>query len=207
VDTCNNGVCVSTGGGSCDDGNPCTVDAGSPSSGCTHTLRDEDGDGVCDDTDNCRTVANTNQHDQDHDGVGDACDSCPNSDTRPTVIVRNCNTRVANDVLPSGCTVADLLAACRNSSNNQTAYLTCVWALLAQLRADHVITGAEAAKILKCATRRRDHESRHDDKSDHDDNGGNNNGDDDSRGHRRGRRDDDSDRGRRNHGQRGRRSF
>jgi len=39
---------------------------------------DTDQDGVCDDDDNCPTVANPNQEDEDEDGVGDACDNCPN---------------------------------------------------------------------------------------------------------------------------------
>lgn len=38
---------------------------------------DLDADGVCDDEDNCREVANNDQGDADADGIGDACDSCP----------------------------------------------------------------------------------------------------------------------------------
>jgi hypothetical protein len=38
---------------------------------------DEDGDGVCDDVDNCPGVYNPGQEDADSDGVGDACDNCP----------------------------------------------------------------------------------------------------------------------------------
>jgi hypothetical protein len=38
---------------------------------------DTDGDGVCDDVDNCPAVDNPNQEDQDGDGVGDVCDNCP----------------------------------------------------------------------------------------------------------------------------------
>ena len=37
---------------------------------------DTDGDGVEDQSDNCPTIANTNQADTDADGVGDACDNC-----------------------------------------------------------------------------------------------------------------------------------
>ena len=37
---------------------------------------DVDGDGVCDPTDNCASVANSDQADGDGDGVGDACDNC-----------------------------------------------------------------------------------------------------------------------------------
>jgi len=38
---------------------------------------DTDGDGVCDDVDNCPAIDNPNQEDQDGDGVGDVCDNCP----------------------------------------------------------------------------------------------------------------------------------
>jgi hypothetical protein len=37
---------------------------------------DSDGDGVCDDVDNCVSTPNPNQEDRDGDGVGDACDNC-----------------------------------------------------------------------------------------------------------------------------------
>jgi len=40
---------------------------------------DTDGDGVCDDVDNCPAVDNPNQEDSDGDGVGDVCDNCPNT--------------------------------------------------------------------------------------------------------------------------------
>ena len=38
---------------------------------------DTDGDGICDEVDNCVTVPNPDQTDTDGDGVGDACDNCP----------------------------------------------------------------------------------------------------------------------------------
>ncbi len=37
---------------------------------------DTDGDGECDDTDNCPSTPNADQADADGDGVGDACDNC-----------------------------------------------------------------------------------------------------------------------------------
>jgi hypothetical protein len=40
---------------------------------------DSDGDGVCDDQDNCPSKPNPNQEDRDNDGVGDVCDNCPNA--------------------------------------------------------------------------------------------------------------------------------
>ncbi len=37
---------------------------------------DRDGDGVCDDEDNCPAAANPEQEDGDDDGIGDTCDEC-----------------------------------------------------------------------------------------------------------------------------------
>lgn len=61
----------------CDDGNPNTIDACNAMGQCTHILIDTDLDGVPNATDNCPTIANTDQIDTDGDGVGDACDNCP----------------------------------------------------------------------------------------------------------------------------------
>jgi hypothetical protein len=38
---------------------------------------DEDDDDVLDGTDNCQSLANTDQHDEDGDAIGDVCDPCP----------------------------------------------------------------------------------------------------------------------------------
>ena len=38
---------------------------------------DSDSDDVCDQFDNCPSIANTDQADTDNDGIGDVCDNCP----------------------------------------------------------------------------------------------------------------------------------
>lgn len=51
-------------------------DAG-PADASEDAAPDLDHDGVPDAIDNCRDVANPNQHDEDLDSFGDACDNCP----------------------------------------------------------------------------------------------------------------------------------
>ncbi len=48
---------------------------------------DADGDGITDDADNCRNVANADQIDTDDDGLGDACDPDHDGDPRPNIVI------------------------------------------------------------------------------------------------------------------------
>ncbi len=49
---------------------------------CTET----DGDGICDEVDNCPAISNPMQEDADGDGIGDVCDPCPMVSADPLVL-------------------------------------------------------------------------------------------------------------------------
>ena len=64
-----------------DDDNDGLLDVDEILAGTDPTNADTDGDNVADGTDNCGTVANSNQHDADRDGIGNPCD--PGNDLAP----------------------------------------------------------------------------------------------------------------------------
>ncbi|HXD58016.1 MAG TPA: thrombospondin type 3 repeat-containing protein [Thermoleophilaceae bacterium] len=58
---------------------------------CDQDQLDQDGDGVGNSNDNCKTVYNPTQADGDHDGIGDACDKDRDNDGIPD-LYDNCPT-------------------------------------------------------------------------------------------------------------------
>ena len=71
----------------------CTESGADP---CAASGGDTDGDGVCDDNDNCPNNANANQADVDNDGIGDACDSCTDVDNDGVCADVDCNDNDSN---------------------------------------------------------------------------------------------------------------
>jgi cysteine-rich repeat protein len=60
------------------DGTNCGKCAGDQcQAGVCMLVGDLDGDGICNESDNCPSVANPDQKDTDGDGIGDVCDNCP----------------------------------------------------------------------------------------------------------------------------------
>ena len=89
--------------------------------------------------------------DADHDAIPDQDDQCPNSNLSPTVVVGSCNSGVPNTVLPTGCSISDLIAQCAASAANHNAFVSCVSHVTNDLKTQGVITGAQKDAIMSCA--------------------------------------------------------
>jgi hypothetical protein len=127
-------------------------------------LGDVDGDGICDDLDNCDADYNPDQADCDGDGAGDACDAdddndgvadandavvCSNTDA--TVNIDGCDSTVPNHVFADGTTMMDVILACAANASNHGAFVSCVTQATNAWKAAGLITGAQKGKIVSCA--------------------------------------------------------
>lgn len=89
--------------------------------------------------------------DSDSDGVADDEDKCPDSNPDKTVIIDECDTGVANDMVDDGCNISDGIAECAERAKNHGAFVSCVAKLSNKLKKNGIITGKEAGAIQKCA--------------------------------------------------------
>ena len=94
-------------------------------------ILDQDGDGLTNDKDNCRRVANLDQADEgDSDGVGDVCDNCPdvaNSDQKVTDGSNNSFGDACDPCrLDSGNCDCNTTTGCSPSGKCSMAKLSCV---------------------------------------------------------------------------------
>ncbi|WP_454857358.1 OmpL47-type beta-barrel domain-containing protein [Promicromonospora soli] len=81
-----------------------------------------------------------------------ATDACPVSDERPTVILGNVDSKVANVDTGNGCTVADLVDA-DGAWVSHTAFVSHVRQIADRLSAAGVLTRREADKLVTAANR------------------------------------------------------
>lgn len=84
--------------------------------------------------------------DSDGDGVVDAVDAHPQSDLGPAVVVNGCDSAVANDVLPSGSSIADLVTDAFNAGGARA-----VGRLVRDLKKDGILHRSERSAIASCA--------------------------------------------------------
>lgn len=91
--------------------------------------------------------------DIDGDGVPNDEDACPTSNTDETVIIHQCDTRVANTVLSDGCTISDEIELCAEDAKNHGQFVRCVSLLTNALKRAGIITGRERGSIQRCAAK------------------------------------------------------
>lgn len=89
--------------------------------------------------------------DEDGDGVIDDDDQCPASDLSATVVIDGCDSGVPNLLFPDGCTISDLIAQCAAGAKNHGKFVSCVSHLGNDLKMDGLITGAQKGALTSCA--------------------------------------------------------
>jgi hypothetical protein len=90
--------------------------------------------------------------DSDGDGLTDDVDHCVLSDVRPTIFINNEDTGVGNDLMPDGCTLADLIHEALTEAEGIQSYIAEMVGMLLDLKQDGAITGQEMGLILKALT-------------------------------------------------------
>jgi hypothetical protein len=89
--------------------------------------------------------------DDDGDGILNSEDDCPNSNLNTNVVIDGCDSGVPNILLPSGCTIADLIAQCAAGANSHDEFVSCVADLTNNLVRARTITGRQKGAIQRCA--------------------------------------------------------
>lgn len=79
--------------------------------------------------------------------------TCQFSDTRPTVIIQECDSGVNNVLDAYNCTISDRITDCAISAGNHSEFVSCVASLTDNLKKDGVITGREKGRIQSCAAK------------------------------------------------------
>ncbi len=146
---------------------------------------DDDNDGL---SDIDEAIAGTDALDPDSDGDGvlDGADLYPLSiGVGGTVLVAACDTGVTNQVLATGATFNDLIAAALAGPTNHGSHVSAVSHLAEDWKEAHLISGRDKGSIVSCVARNNDRDDEHENNNDDDDN---DNDDDDDNDHgKRGR--------------------
>ena len=98
--------------------------------------------------------------DADHDEVCAGDDPFPASDARPTVVIGECDSGVANEFVSPGANMNDLIGACEASARNEGDLASCIARLTNEWNAGGWIDGREKSRIQRCATAERAVEAR-----------------------------------------------
>ena len=91
--------------------------------------------------------------DADLDGIADQTDCNPQSDLTATIVVGGIKTNVPNTLFSSGCTISDLIAQIKATSNGQGQYISGVAALMNSLVSSGLITQAQMDIVMDAVAR------------------------------------------------------
>ena len=91
--------------------------------------------------------------DTDGDGVPDDVDECIDSDLRPTVVIGDIDTGIANELFPDGCTIQDLVNHAALNARNHGQFVSAIAHLANTLRKEGVLTNAESSALKKAAAK------------------------------------------------------
>jgi hypothetical protein len=91
----------------------------------------------------------------DNDGVPDGVDACLRSDIRPTVVIGDCNSGVANRMFTDGCSMSDVLARCAVGARNHGDYVSCVAQTTNEFKNIGAIDGSGKGAIQSCAAKKK----------------------------------------------------
>jgi len=114
---------------------------------------DSDSDGICNDSDNCPDVSNSDQEDIDEDGAGDVCDEFSESNFDETIVIDERDTDVANQLLDDGSTLSDLIDECADDAPNHDQFVSCVAHLTNDWKKYGLISGKDKGAIQSSATK------------------------------------------------------
>jgi hypothetical protein len=136
--------------------------------GAVYIYADQDcnRNGILDECDVAEEDCNGNEvpddceDDADRDGVPDACDLCPDSSPGDNLILSGCDTGAADMLVRDGCTMGQVIDACRTGANRHGDYIVCVEEAARRWRSDRIITGRQFGGIVSCAARAVDENGR-----------------------------------------------
>ncbi len=78
-------------------------------------------------------------------------DQCPNSDTRPDIIIDECEPGVSNMLFDNGCSMMDLMERCNKSAGNHGQFVRCVSRFTNEWKKAGLISNQGKGAIQKCA--------------------------------------------------------
>ena len=89
--------------------------------------------------------------DSDGDGFPDDHDACPDSDLAESIVLGECPTGAANQLLDDGCTMNDVLTECSVGAHSHGELTACAARQANEWRRQGLLSGKDVGRIAHCA--------------------------------------------------------